>query len=351
MTCPVCFFREDFQKRLKRKAFGINRYEDKLRKYKEVFIEEMQQMGSLSTCSCRTKYSNDGLIHWTDAFLDSWMNAESEVISAFDEIISVYEDYISRNQRISTERLWSYLKSRNLLTQAESPLNYGRLLFRARLRGRFDECDIKQYFHIPFSHRHLVGNQRFSVSGQPMVYFGNSVLVLTKELDHQVSDLAIAAFLPNFSHFYESRIYSLTNYIEYCIEKTLPGIFASGSVSYTDTDIKPNYGTINEDINSTILMHICTYPTEYRGTFVAEYVIPQLLTTALLEHEYHGVLFPSTKNYSDLYGQHRFSSHNLNLGLFVPYDRNSNLSEELLGKFTAFMLNRNNNQDSSVQNS
>ncbi len=340
MTCPVCFFRDDYQKQLKKRTFGIDRFESKLTKYKEIFIEDIRQMSSMSSCSCQLTYGQGGMTIWTDSFLYSLKNAEAEVSSAFDRIISIYKDFISKSQKIATERLWSHLKEQNLLTQFESPITYARLLFRARAKGGFDEKDIKQYFHIPFSRRHLVGNQRFSVSGQPMLYFGNSVLVLTKELECKASDLAVAAFLPSYSEYYNSKIFSLTNHIGDCIENSLPGIFSAGlKVSYDDTELLPNHQTIARDIHKSVLMHLCTFPTEFKGTFVAEYVIPQMLTTALLEHGYAGIVFPSTKDYSDLYGSHRFSSHQLNLGIFVPYDKENNTNEDLLKTFSAFTLN------------
>ena len=339
MTCPVCFFREDHQKLLKKSSFEIERFELKLKKYKEEFINGIRQMDSLSNCSCVSTYSHDEMVSWTDAFLNSLKGAESEVKNAFDSIISIYGDFIGKSQKVATDRLWSYLKNQGLLTQTENPITYTKLLFRARLKGGFDERDIKQYFHIPFSKRHLVGNQRFSVSGQPMLYFGSSVLAIVKELEREVDELAIAAFLPSYSEYYNSKIFSLTNHIGDCIENSLPGIFSAGSrISYDDEHFSPNKKTISSDIHKTVLMHICTFPTELTGSFVAEYAVPQLLTTALLEHGYSGIVFPSTKDYSDFSGYHRFSTHHINLGIFVPYDSNNDTNEILLKTFSVFTL-------------
>src|SRR6056297_4232912 len=164
MTCPVCFFREDHQKLLKKSSFGIERFENKLKKYKEKFIEGIRQMDSLSKCNCHNTYSHKEMISWTNEFLSALKDAEGDVNDAFDSIILIYEDFIGKSQKIAIDRLWSYLENQRLLNQTESPIAYANLLFRARPKGGFDERDIKQYFHIPFSKRHLVGNQRFSVS-------------------------------------------------------------------------------------------------------------------------------------------------------------------------------------------
>ncbi len=39
MSCPVCFFREEHQKKLKTSTFTNVRFENRLRKYKEIFID------------------------------------------------------------------------------------------------------------------------------------------------------------------------------------------------------------------------------------------------------------------------------------------------------------------------
>ena len=38
-------------------------------------------------------------------------------------------------------------------------------------------------FHIPFNKRYLIGNQRYSLTGQPMLYIGSSVIDVAKEID------------------------------------------------------------------------------------------------------------------------------------------------------------------------
>lgn len=324
---------------LKTGCFGIERFENKLKKYKENFISSIHQMDSLSNCNCYSKYNHDGMISWTDSFLNALKGHEDNVIEAFDSIISVYKDFIVKSQKIATDRLWSYVKNQSLLNQIEGPIQFTRLLFRARLKGRFDESEIREYFHIPFSKRHLVGNQRFSVGGQPMLYFGSSVLTITKELERKVDELAIAAFLPSYSVYYNSKIFSLTNHIGDCIENSLPGIFSAGSkISYDDEYASPNHRTISSDIHTAVLMHLCTFPAELKGSFVPEYAIPQMLTTALLENVYTGLKFPSTKVYTDLYGHHRFSSHHMNYGIFVPYDKINDTNEDLLNTFSVFTL-------------
>lgn len=352
MSCVVCFFRETHQKHLKNNTFGIERFEKKLRKYKDDFIRGVRGIGSLSKCNCNKQYNHQLLVQWTDSFMHCLKKSELEICSAFDQLISIYDDFIRKDQKTATDNLWLYVENQGLLASSEGAMTYTKLLFRARPKnGTFDENEIREYFHIPFSKRQLVGNQRFSVSGQPMLYFGSSVLAVAKELDKEPSELAIAAFLPSYSEYYHTKIFSLTNHISDAVENSLPGIFDSGSqLSYDDPEFSPSCRTIVKDVHRAALMQLCTFPVEYRESYIAEYAIPQMLTTALREHGYEGIYFPSTRNYSDLFGNHRFSSHHFNLGLFVPYDFAQDTNETLLDKFSPFIHDSGKDYVTSVDN-
>ena len=110
----------------------------------------------------------------------------------------------------------------------------------------------------------------------------------------------------------------------------------------------PNIDTLKKDIHRTVLFHLCTYPIENKKSIVPEYIIPQILTTSLLHKKYNGIVFPSTKDYSDLDNYHKFSTHHLNIGIYVPFDRHHDINEELLDTFTIFIWDRKNMHDFSI---
>lgn len=335
MSCPVCFFRDQNQSDIKHRTFGFGRFERKLELYRDYFIDAVRQLGSLRRCACYTTYNNPAMVSWTNSFLSKLQGSMIHIKDAFNGLIAVYDDFIRQTERTATKTLWDYIQSEDLLDQVEGRMTLGRFFYRARARDKdgFDETEIREYFHIPFSKRHYVGNQRFSISGHPMLYFGSSVFTVIKEMQKDLSDLGVAAFVPRLSAQPGTKLFSLTNHINSAIELSLPGMLDVGSVSYDDPKLAPNRSTIKQDIYEVILMNVCTFPVEFRGSFVAEYAIPQMLTTALIEHGYAGVVFPSTKDFSDLSGQHAFSSHHLNLGLFVPYDKQNESNEVLLSTF------------------
>ena len=172
-----------------------------------------------------------------------------------------------------------------------------------------------------------------------MLYLGSSVLAVAKELELPVKELAIAGFLPSYSAYYDSKVFSLTNHICDCIENSLPGLFSARvKVSWEDDGISPSRNTLPSDINRLVLFQLCTFPTDLKGAFVAEYAIPQILTTALLEHGFCGLIFPSTKDYSELEHFHRFSMYHMNVGIFVPYDPKHDINKSLMNTFTGYTL-------------
>ena len=336
-SCPVCFFRDKTQRKLKEKCFNINRFEEKLVKYKKLFVQGVKNMDSLSKCGCYSKYDNPGIVKWTDYFRNDLKTNIGEIEKVFSEITACYIDFIEKSQKIALDNFEKFLKNNKLKDEIENYISYAKLFFRGTKKGSFDETDTKNFFHIPFSKRHLIGNQRFSISGQPMSYLGSSVLTIEKELEVRLDELSIAAFLPKFS-FYNQKILDLKNYFNDVIEISLPELSANGSPDYYDTNTVPNHQSIKKDLKKTILMQICTFPTEYKGSFIAEYVLPQMLTAVLYENDYSGIIFPSTKDFSNLSDNHRFSSHHINLGLFVSYDRKEEFDKKLLDSFFVYTI-------------
>jgi hypothetical protein len=143
----------------------------------------------------------------------------------------------------------------------------------------------------------------------------------------------------------------LKNYFNRIIEDILPAITEAKSlIDFHDSSSVPNYLTAINDLKKTILMQICTFPVEITNSFfVAEYVLPQMLTTALMENDYVGVTFPSTKDFSDITDNHRFSSHHINLGLFVNYDTSLDYDEKLRDTFHIYTLDGTESYDYTVE--
>jgi hypothetical protein len=337
MKCIACFFEDEFQKQLKKKCFGIPRFENKLIRYKELYLESLSQLHSVKNCTCEFANNNPTYISWTDDFLHNLQSNTQIVKNTFDELTDIYLTYISRSNKVSLDKFWSFLSKNDLLGSSESALTYTRLLFRARPNDKtFSPTDIKALFHIPFDRRDLIGNQRFSITGQPMVYLSNSVLSVEKELETPLTDLVFAGFLPKYYQYYVQKIYEIKNSIFNLLTKSLPAITETGNISYYHEHLTPNYKSIVVDIRKSILSHVLTFPTEIKGRFIAEYVLPQMITTSLLEHDYKGIIYPSTKDFSSFVYNKLNNEHEMNIALFVDYNKSQDIDTILLDSFFKF---------------
>lgn len=338
MTCIACFIDNDYQKSLKKQCFGLDRFEYKLLKYKQLFINGVNELQSVSKCNCDYKNTDVEYVKWTDDFLKEMQNSSIVIESTFNELIDIYTSYISKNIKVATDSIWKFLIENDLLDESEGGFTYSTLFYRARKDDyTFDKKDIKNFFHIPFTKRELIGNQRFSISGQPMLYFAKSVIGVEKELSIPINKLAISAFLPFFKDFYSKKYFTIKNTLFNSIVKSLPGILKSGSqIDYYNCDLTPNHNSLGKDLRKSILSQILTFPVEFKHSFMSEYVLPQMLTTALLENNYNGVFFPSTKDFSELESYHNFSDHESNFAVFVKYSHKDSYDNDLLDSFLYF---------------
>lgn len=339
MPCISCFFHLNFQSDLKFKCLDKDRFETRLQKYKELFIMNLKELKNVEECSC--KHENNGLdyINFLNEFTSELKQNEKLFIEVFDDLIEIYMNAISKNQKLALELFWNFFTKYKLDSiDTEKSLSLQTLWFRCREKKDFDERNILSFFHIPFNMRYLVSNQRFSITGQPMLYFGNSLYITTKELENTIENLGKSAFLPN-SRFYNKKIFSLKNTLFELIENNIKPIINSGSNLNFKRDYADTFMKI--DIIQNILSFVCTFPKKGNFPHNEEYILPQMLTTLLLEHNYDGIIYPSTKNLSDLQDVHNFSNYNLNLALFVNYVADDNHDKLLLNSFSYYLLDGN----------
>jgi len=201
MSCPICFFRDSHQRALKVKTFSIDRFEFKLSKYKELYLEELKNLTGLRECDCYNSYTSESLCLWIDEFLSD-INLNIDLIEeTLNTINSCYTKFINENQRAAINHLYDFLESSSRSNRQVGSSDLVRTLFRARWKSDFDPKSIKEFYHVPFSKRHLVGSQRFSIPGLPLLYLGSSILTVEKELEAQENSyLEYSAFLPSYSH-------------------------------------------------------------------------------------------------------------------------------------------------------
>ena len=147
----------------------------------------------------------------------------------------------------------------------------GSLWYRSRMvGGRKRVLPAKEMFHVPFDLVRKIGNNRFSISGYPCLYLSNTIWACWEELKEPVME-----------DFCTSLV-KITKEIE-LLDLRFP------NVQY------------NQDIKSVLyslpLIIACSVEVEYPDDpFKPEYIMPQLVMLALVNHEkYQGCSFTSTK--------------------------------------------------------
>lgn len=344
MACINCFFSSENQREIKVSCFGYERFEEKIYQYKIKYCEAIPRLVPISDCDCKyNNVINDIHMNWTNDFLQHLQKKISEISNIFDILYETYLLYISKSYKHASDYFWNNIQDMKLISYPENPIFFCRMLFRARVFDSSIELNNPlEYFHIPFNKREFIDNQRFSISGQPMLYLSNSIYSITKELEKNVEDLCIGAFLPNYSiYYYTSKIAEIKNHIFGTLVNSIPGLCAAGSqikFGYPPNMV-PNPNTIVQDIQRSILSEVLTFPTEDKRKFIGEYVLPQIFTTLLIENDYKGIIFPSTKNYNDVMGQHTFSDYNINIAFFTNYDKKNNYDKQLFDSFHIFLMN------------
>lgn len=343
MSCIYCFFSKEYQMELKKKCFGNPKYEETLKEYKELYLSELQKLDSVRNCNCiddiKDILNNDKekielYCNYLDNFLDDIKKNIYKISECFDSIISIYNSYIKEDIYSAYNKMSDLVfKKKKIRLHIEEAINYSKPIFRIREKGEYNKNNINEYFHIPFNKRFLSVNQRFSVSGQPMLYLAGSLQTALIELDKKIDEVNVSIFLPSFSYNYDTPIYSIDNNVEGYIHGSIISLIgkAGSKLHYGDqcrirVDLKILF--------SSIFYNILTFPTndDTKGTFIQEYVLPQLLTNILKSYAPIGIKYRSSKEHKWEVYDESISSLEANICFFVPYSE-SIYNNSFLSKF------------------
>nr|WP_320118930.1 hypothetical protein [uncultured Marinifilum sp.] len=354
----IWFLSEEFQFELKEKArknSGV-RFERVLFVYSKLFLAEFSKLESsdivdpLKDCNLR---DTTNLYNWADSVFAELKKHLDDFQNLFESLLYTYKLFLKGKHFHATLHLFDILEEHSIVDFME-PHELG-LFYKGRTPKVDDNIQSPEfYYHIPYDMRYLVGNQRFSFSGQPMLYLGSSILDVLCELRKDINsykELPIASFaFDSISNEQDNhthppfKIYDITNQINKLLYEKLARLEQH---EFSDT---ANY-IANEALSDSvkifkkfILMHICTFRrTKEDSAFVEEYVIAQLLTEALRINNYHGIKFPSTR-FNDLKIKSYMFSYSPakeNLALFTKYSESEKYDKELLERFIIQPLDKN----------
>ncbi len=164
----------------------------------------------------------------------------------------------------------------------------------------------KELFHIPFSQRHLVSAQRFSVSGLPCLYLGTSIFVCWQEMGKPDFDkLYISSFITD-DESSQIRILDLGYNLTSALRSTPSEhsfLFEPERIDeYNNEDYSDFPDPINDKVSKLIawpLVLACNYTKEHEhANFHKEYIIPNLLMQWISSDsnkDISGISYRSTK--------------------------------------------------------
>ena len=215
--CVLSFFDNEYQYKLKKQCFSNQAFEVTLEKYRDIFLEKLHQISHVSVnkecnmcseCLMRVKLSNEFQDYLND-FLDDILDKEDIITKLFNEVIDIYLTAISENRAKATNMMKDYIDRNQASFSVSGSLFFSKPMFRVRSVGAYNANDIHELFHVPFDKRYKIENQRFSITGIPLLYLAESLPLALRETECEINNANVAVFLPNYSRNYNNSVYSI----------------------------------------------------------------------------------------------------------------------------------------------
>ncbi|SHH24077.1 hypothetical protein [Clostridium grantii] len=322
MECIVEFLHDNYHSKLRNLCqIQSDKYEEALVRYKDTFLSELNLM---KRCKKACRRNDNKKIENIHEFIN--MINEEEVSNFFDEIINIYICWIDSRGDQALENFITLLDKFHLLDFQVDISN--EIFFRARQsKGILTPWDM---FHIPFNRRYLISNQRYSLTGQPLVYLGMSVLDVLSELNsnlNEFEEVKIATYVFKDSFM----VYDLRNdFYKYIKHNLLTEIVED----FTD-DFNMEFEQFKNEFFKFILSSICSFEKRKEldsFTFCEEYVIPQLLAQILKKKQFKGVIYSSTKLKEKENDEKYNTKYKDNIAVFTNFNKEHVYDRELFNK-------------------
>ena len=313
--CLFCFLSSHYQKKImKLSQLQEEKFEDILKRYSNKFISDLFIILKNPLCK-----KHENILYGQEIILNlkKKKNLRSSLKTFFKDLIDIYVLGISGEAYHAIENLNNIFN--NSLSNEDIKFEIGKKLFfrgRKNINNILNKYDM---FHIPYDKRYLVRNQRFSLSGFPLLYLSSSLFGVYLELDIE-NEYPREEY--SFSSFYfnnDAKIYSLDNPFRIHYDNTKTFIKESSILE----------NNLEKKLLKLILSSVCLFEKRFPhklmekkgiNIFYEEYVLPQALTQVLKLNKYHGVFYPSTRIKNTLKDD-LFDINNFNLAYFPEYKK------------------------------
>ena len=336
--CLLCFLNEDFQADLRLAAQNLSpRHERVLRVYAQRFQAILEGLGSVADCPIHKLMNADGddnehFTWWVDQVLKAVQSSPHQQV--FTEMRSAYIASITGR----------FAESFNIVEKLMLDLGIDKtksdrldkvLYFRGR-KGRLGREDL---YHIPFGKRHCISNQRYSVTGQPLLYLGLSILDVAFELGADPQAIDDYSFNTYFlKDATKARVLDLgnslfqtlrNNVVGLATEMDLKGMAESGQIQppghQNDVD-----AFLRFTVAATCSFRRKTVTTQ--DAFAPEYVLPQTLAHWARNAKFDGILYSSTRVDTrkwKVQKEPKLDRYRENIAYFTTYDTSTDHEHDL----------------------
>ncbi|EOU2033235.1 hypothetical protein C4D34_05080 [Clostridium perfringens] len=316
--CMFCFL-DSYKQHHIREGIQLrtDRFEHSLDKYKLYFLNAFKEKSSEDLCDKHDNESNNELLTYLKTI------KISEIRNFFDELEVVYIKWIDALPGEALNRFKNLLNTYDIL-DIKSYID-NKISFRGRQsKSLLSHWDM---FHIPFNKRYLIGNQRYSIMGQPILYLASSPLCVFEEL-HYTENIKLSSYrMKQRTNFFEK---SLTLFNNTCnllnFVKIKDSSFLADNLNYViDQPIKIDEKNIKQYFFQYIIANCCSFKrssAKRNYAFCEEYVLPQILAQIVKEDGSDGIVFNSTLCYTEEFLCENSKIYNLlckNFCIFTKY--------------------------------
>lgn len=172
-------------------------FEEELESYQRLFMVELKHCIGKAFCqdeNCYFAYACSNFYN----IIASQINNDEEIQQFFQEIKLCYMLWIDSQTTLALEALERLLKKYELIhdvaygedENSDDELIIQNITDQVFFRGRTTDQFLSkmEMFHVPYNKRYNLHNERFSLTGQPSLYLGNSIADIVEELGVNVDD-------------------------------------------------------------------------------------------------------------------------------------------------------------------
>lgn len=312
--CLCCFFNNYNQFQIRKGVqLRADRFEHYIEKYKLYFISKINDNLDKPLCDKHDNQDNKRLLNLIKEIVNK---NEKDIYNFFDSLQQIYIWWINSESQKAIEKLHEVLKKYKIIETMKTDM-VGSVLFR----GRVANYPVSHWdmFHIPFNKRYLIGNQRYSLVGQPILYLATSPYCVAKELK-TINNLKISSIVKNPYNLSNNIIlFDNSNYISKLIrinDESVENMFLDNTIEEEK---------IKTYLFQFILSICCSFSVKFKSenySFIEEYVLPQLLAQVVKKENINGIIFDSTQCLDNqaLCSSRLYNDLSKNICIFTQYN-------------------------------